>query len=180
VTRRGLGVTAAGLLSGLGGCAHPAAPPPPAPAPVAAAPDTTVRGWTVGNLAVGTAVVVVRARYGGRVYLGVGTAAATMALTFTAADVDRFVADARALIASRATDPQPVPTLTEPGSGRALSFSRLRRRGVSSYHFFFADETLHGFPLPATLVEAKAVLSALARGAATAREATPSSPAPRP
>jgi len=182
VTRRARGVAAAiaaaVVLAGAGGCAHHAAPAPaPAPpAPVSAAPDTTVRGWTVGNLAVGTAVVVVRARYGGRVYLGVGTATATMALTFTAADVDRFVADARALLAARTPGRQPVPSLAEPGSGRAMSFSRVRHAGASTYHFFFADETLRGFPLPATVVEARAVLSALARGAATAREATPSSP----
>jgi hypothetical protein len=55
-----------------------------------------------------------------------------------------------------------------------MSFTRLRQRGKpTTYHFYFADESLRGFTLPATLVECRAVLTALARGARIAHEATP-------
>jgi hypothetical protein len=167
------------------GCQHRAPTPAPTPAlpadttaaaappPAAPAPDTTARGWTAGNIAVGTGVVIVRARYGGRVFLGAGTADHTIALTFTAADVDQFVADARTLLPPHAAAKAPTPVLTEPGSTRAMSFSRVRQGKATTYHFYFADESLHGFPLPATAIEAKAVLGALTRGATIAREATP-------
>jgi hypothetical protein len=163
--------------------APPPAPTPPAdstaaaapPAPATPAPDTTARGWTAGNLTVGNGVVVVRARYGGRVYVGAGTATNTIALTFAADDVDQFVTDARALLPPKPAKDQPTPVLSEPGSNRAMSFSRAGRGVKATYHFYFADENLHGFPLPATVTEAKGVLNALARGAAIAREATPKS-----
>jgi hypothetical protein len=55
-----------------------------------------------------------------------------------------------------------------------MSFTRVHRHNEpTTYHFYFADETLHGFPLPASLVESKAVLTALAHGAQIAHEATP-------
>jgi hypothetical protein len=146
-----------------------AGPPPPA----TPAPDTTARGWTAGNLAIGDGVVIVRARYGGRVFVGAGTATNTIALTFTADDVEQFVADARSLLPPRPVINQPTPVVTEPGSGRAMSLSRVGRGKKTTYHFYFADEALRGFPLPATVIEAKAVLAAMARGAAIAREATP-------
>jgi hypothetical protein len=145
-----------------------------AEAPHPPAPDTTVQGWHAGNLAVGAGVMIIRARYGGRVYVGAGDATHTIALTFNANDVDQFVLDARALLPPNPTTNAPTPVLTEPGSSRALSFARVRHRGQpTTYHFYFADESLHGFPLPATLVESKAVLTALARGARIAHEATP-------
>jgi hypothetical protein len=172
----------------LAGCQHVSmgAAPLPAPAMGPVGPDsttaadttpkpdtTTQRGWTAGNLAVGTGVVVVRARYGGRVFVGAGTADHTIALTFTAPDVEQFVTDARALLPPHAVTNQPTPVVTETGSSRAMSLSRVGRGTKTTYHFYFADEALHGFPLPTTVVEAKAVLAALARGAAIAREATP-------
>jgi hypothetical protein len=169
-------------LVAIAACQHHAPAPPPAPAadttaaaapPPPPAPDTTARGWTAGNLAVGTGVVIVRARYGGRVFVGAGTADHTIALTFAASDVEQFVADARTLLPPHALPKAPTPVLTEPGSTRAMSFSRVRQGKATTYHFYFADESLHGFPLPATVVETKAVLGALARGAAIAREATP-------
>jgi hypothetical protein len=150
-----------------------AAAAPPTTTPPASAPDTTARGWTAGNLAVGTGVLVVRARYGSRVFVGAGTPDNTIALTFAAADIDQFVADARALLPPHPVAKAPAPVLTEPGSQRAMSFSRVGRGKATTYHFYFADENLHGFPLPATVIEAKAVLRALARGATIAREATP-------
>jgi hypothetical protein len=148
----------------------PTAPPPPA----TPAPDTTsTRGWTAGNLAIGDGVVIVRARYGGRVFVGAGTATNTIALTFTAADVEQFVAEARTLLPPHPVIDQPTPIVTEPGSSRAMSLSRVGRGKKTTFHFYFADEALRGFPLPATVIEAKAVLAAMARGAAIAREATP-------
>jgi hypothetical protein len=118
--------------------------------------------------------MIIRPRYGGRVYVGAGDATHTIALTFDANDVDQFVLDARALLPPTPAAKAPTPILTEPGSSRAMSFTRLRQRGKpTTYHFYFADESLRGFPLPATLVESRAVLTALARGARIAHEATP-------
>jgi hypothetical protein len=166
------------------GCQHQAPKPAPQPAPAPApdttaatptqpAPDTTVHGWSAGNLAVGNAVMIIRARYGGRVYVGAGDSSHTIALTFDANDVDQFVQDARALLPPHPVTNEPAPILTEPGSSRALSFSRIHHGKTTTYHFYFADEALRGFPIPATLVESKAVLTALARGAQIAHEATP-------
>lgn len=145
-----------------------------AQAPPAPAPDTGVKGWTAGNLTVGDGVMIIRARYGGRVFVGAGDATHTIALTFTAEDIDEFVLAARALLPPHPATKAPTPLVTEPGSNRAMSFTRVHHRGEpTTYHFYFADETLHGFPLPATLVESKAVLTALAHGAQIAHEATP-------
>jgi hypothetical protein len=146
----------------------------------AAKPDTAAHDWTAGALAIGDAVVIVRARYGERVYVGAGDSTHTIALTFNADDVNQFVADARALLPPHPDAKAPTPVLNEPGSNRAMSFSRIRQGKTWSYHFYFADESLHGFPVPTTLLEARSILAALTRGAAIAREATPLTPANKP
>jgi hypothetical protein len=165
------------------GCQHKA--PAPAPAPALAptpdttaatpqpAPDTGVRGWSAGNLTVGNAAIIIRARYGGRVYVGAGDANHTIALTFDASAVDEFVLEARTLLPPHPATDQPTPIVAEQGSTRAMSFSRIRHGKTTAYHFYFADEALRGFPVPATLPECKAILTALARGAQIAHEATP-------
>jgi hypothetical protein len=178
---------AAVLLAALAVAAcHPQGRPAPAPTPhqpdstatqdttkTTAKPDTAPHDWTAGALAIGDAVVIVRARYGERVYVGAGDSTHTIALTFNAPDVDQFVSDARALLPPHPSSNAPTPVLNEPGSNRAMSFSRIRQGKTWSYHFYFADEALHGFPVPTTLTEARSILAALTRGAAIAHEATP-------
>jgi hypothetical protein len=168
----------------LAACQHPA--PTPAPQPAAdttathPAPDTVQKGWTAGNLVIGDGVVVVRARYGGRVFVGVGTASRTIAFTFDADQVDQFVDDVRAMLPPHRSTGHPTPILQEKESSRAMSFARVGKGANATYHFYFADEQLQGFAVPSTVAEAKGLLAALVRGAIVAHEATPDKPAPPP
>jgi hypothetical protein len=167
---------------------HSQGRPAPAPAPsqsdsttahdttkTTTKPDSAPHDWTAGALAIGDAVIIVRARYGERVYVGAGDSTHTIALTFNADDVTQFVSDAKALLPPHPSSNAPTPVLNEPGSNRAMSFSRVHQgKGKTwSYHFYFADEALHGFPVPTTLTEARSILAALTRGAAISHEATP-------
>jgi hypothetical protein len=141
-----------------------------------AKPDTThadtAQQWMAANLAIGDGVFIVRAHYGGRVYVGAGDATQTMTLQVDADAVNDFVNETRAFLPPkkpRRNAPQPV--LEEPKSGRTMSFGRHVYAGQASYRFFFSDDRLGGFSLPATLTEARAILAGLTRGAAMAREA---------
>lgn len=127
---------------------------------------------------IGDGVVVVRARYGGRVYVGAGTSTRTIALTFDADQIDQFVSDARAILPPRQPGNHPTPVMQEKASDRSMSFSRVGKGAKATYHFYFADEQLQGFMLPSTVTEAKALLAALVRGAIVAHEATPDKPTP--
>jgi hypothetical protein len=124
------------------------------------------------NLAIGDGVFIVRAHYGGRVYVGAGDATQTMTLQVDADAVDDFVAETRAMLPPRKPRrDKPPPVLEEPKSGRTMSFGRHVAGGQAAYRFFFSDDRLGGFSLPATLTETKAILAGLTRGAALARQA---------
>jgi hypothetical protein len=142
----------------------------------AVAPDTTQQ-WVAANLAIGEGVFIVRAHYGGRVYVGAGDASQAMTLQVDADAVDDFVNETRGFLPPkkpRRDAPQPV--LEEPKSGRTMSFGRHVYGGQARYRFFFSDDRLGGFSLPATLTEARAILAGLTRGAAMAREAQSTRP----
>jgi hypothetical protein len=125
------------------------------------------------NLAIGEGVFIVRAHFGGRVYVGAGDATQTMTMQVDADAVDDFVKETRALLPPKKPHRDaPPPVLEEPKSGRTMSFGRHVYQGQARYRFFFSDDRT-GFSLPATLTETRAMLAGLTRGAALAREAQP-------
>jgi hypothetical protein len=141
-------------------------------------PDTASQ-WQAANLAIGDGVFIVRAHYGGRVYVGAGDATQTMTMQVDADAVDDFVAETRTwLPPKKPRRNAPPPVLEEPKSGRTMSFGRHIYAGEAHYRFFFSDDRAGGFSLPATLTETRAMLAGLARGAALAREAQPGAKAP--
>jgi hypothetical protein len=124
------------------------------------------------NLAIGDGVFIVRAHYGGRVYVGAGDATQTMTMQVDADAVDDFVRETRAFLPPRKPHRDaPPPVLEEPKSGRTMSFGRHVYAGEARYRFFFSDDRAGGFSLPATLTETRAILAGLTRGAALTREA---------
>jgi hypothetical protein len=128
--------------------------------------------WSAANLAIGDGVFIVRAHYGGRVYVGAGDATQTMTLQVDADAVDDFVRETRAFLPPKKPGRDtPPPVLEEPRSGRTMSFGRHVAAGQARYRFFFSDDRLGGFSLPATLIETRAILAGLTRGAAMARAA---------
>jgi len=131
------------------------------------------------NLAIGDGVFIVRAHYGGRVYVGAGDATQTMTLQVDADAVDDFVAEIRTFLPpKKPRRDAPPPVLEEPKSGRTMSFGRHVYAGEARYRFFFSDDRAGGFSLPATLTETRAILAGLARGAALTREAQSGKKAP--
>jgi hypothetical protein len=129
------------------------------------------------SLAIGDGVFIVRAHYGGRVYVGAGDATQTMTMQVDADAVDDFVTETRAFLPPRKPRRDtPPPVLEEPKSGRTMSFGRHVNGGLTRYRFFFSDDRAGGFSLPATLTETRAMLAGLTRGAALAREAQPAAP----
>ena len=154
---------------------HAAAPgqagsaPPNKPDSANAASANT---WNAANLAIGDGVFIVRAHYGGRVYVGVGNATQTMTMQVDADAVDDFVREIRTFLPpKKPRRDAPPPVLEEPKSGRTMSFGRHVYSGQTRYRFFFSDDRAGGFSLPATLTETRAILSGLTRGAELAREA---------
>lgn len=146
--------------------------------PDSSPPDTTSQ-WQAANLAIGDGVFIVRAHFGGRVYVGAGDATQTMTMQVDADAVDDFVAETRTwLPPKKPRRNAPPPVLEEPKSGRTMSFGRHIYGGEAHYRFFFSDDRAGGFSLPATLTETRAMLAGLARGAALAREAQPGAKAP--
>ena len=142
-------------------------------------PPDTVSQWQAANLAIGDGVFIVRAHYGGRVYVGAGDATQTLTMQVDADAVDDFVAETRTwLPPKKPRRDAPPPVLEEPKSGRTMSFGRHIYGGEAHYRFFFSDDRAGGFSLPATLTETRAMLAGLARGAALAREAQPGTKAP--
>ncbi len=136
-----------------------------------AVPDSTNAEWQAASLAIGDGVFIVRAHYGGRVYIGAGDATQTMTLVVDADAVNDFVAETRVwLPPKKPRRDQPPPALEEPKSGRTMSFGRHFAGGQAHYRFFFSDDRQGGFSLPATLTETKAILAGLTRGAALARQ----------
>jgi hypothetical protein len=137
--------------------------------------------WAAANLAIGDGVFIVRAHYGGRVYVGAGDATQTMTLQVDADAVDDFVRETRAFLPPKKPGRDtPPPVLEEPRSGRTMSFGRHISAGQARYRFFFSDDRLGGFSLPATLTETRAILAGLTRGAAMARDAQSHSQANHP
>ncbi|HTA75085.1 MAG TPA: hypothetical protein VK733_12455 [Gemmatimonadaceae bacterium] len=135
-------------------------------------PDTSAGSWMAANLAIGDGVFIVRAHYGGRVYVGAGDATQTMTMQVDADAVDDFVRETRAFLPPKKPHRDaPPPVLEEPKSGRTLSFGRHVYAGEARYRFFFSDDRAGGFSLPATLTETRAILAGLTRGAALTREA---------
>jgi hypothetical protein len=135
--------------------------------------------WMAANLAIGDGVFIVRAHYGGRVYVGAGDATQTMTMQVDADAVDDFVAETRAFLPPKKPHRDtPPPVLEEPKSGRTMSFGRHVYGGQTRYRFFFSDDRAGGFSLPATLTETRAMLAGLTRGAALAREAQPRAKTP--
>jgi hypothetical protein len=131
------------------------------------------------SLAIGDGVFIVRAHYGGRVYVGAGDATQTMTMQVDADAVDDFVRETRRFLPPKKPPRDaPPPVLEEPKSGRTMSFGRHVNAGVARYRFFFSDDRAGGFSLPATLTETKAILAGLSRGAALAREAQAAKKAP--
>lgn len=148
----------------------------PATAPSAPTPKAdTVNQWMAANLAIGDdGVFIVRAHYGGRVYVGAGNATQTITMQVDAGAIDDFVAETRDwLPPKKPRRDAPPPVLQEAKSGRAISFGRHIYGGQPHYRFFFSDDRGGGFSLQATLTEARAMLNGLARGATLAREAQP-------
>jgi hypothetical protein len=144
---------------------------------VDSASAASANGWQAANLAIGNGVFLVRAHYGGRVYVGAGDATQTMTLQVDADAVDDFVNETRAFLPPKKPKRDaPPPVLEEPKSGRTMSFGRHVSEGQSRYRFFFSDDRLGGFSLPATLTETRAILAGLTRGAALAREAQAKAP----
>jgi hypothetical protein len=145
-----------------------------APSKADSASEASANNWMAASLAIGDGVFIVRAHYGGRVYVGAGNATQTMTMQVDAGAVDDFVAEARDwLPPKKPRRDAPPPVLQEPKSGRAMSFGRHIYGGQPHYRFFFSDDRAGGFSLPATLTETRAILAGLARGAALAREAQP-------
>ena len=143
------------------------------------APTDTVAQWQAANLAIGDGVFLVRAHYGGRVYVGAGDASQTMTMQVDADAVNDFVTEVRTwLPPKKPRHNAPPPVLEEPKSGRTMSFGRHITGGEAHYRFFFSDDRAGGFSLPATLTETRAMLAGLARGAAMAREAQPGGNSP--
>jgi hypothetical protein len=135
--------------------------------------------WMAASLAIGDGVFIVRAHYGGRVYVGAGDATQTMTMQVDADAVDDFVAETRTFLPpKKPRRDAPPPVLEEPKSGRTISFGRHVYGGQARYRFFFSDDRAGGFSLPATLTETRAMLAGLARGAALAREARPAGKSP--
>lgn len=163
---------------------HPGAKPDTTqPAAATAAtpsqPDTSANSWAAANLAIGDGVFIVRAHYGGRVYVGAGDATQTMTLQVDADAVDDFVRETRAFLPPKKPHRDaPPPVLEEPKSGRTMSFGRHVYAGEARYRFFFSDDRAGGFSLPATLTETRAILAGLTRGAALTREAQSGKKAP--
>ncbi len=143
----------------------------------------TAQVRAVANLVIGDGVMVIKAGTGKHVYIGAaGSTTRTVTLTFDAAAVDEFVADAQALVArgTRALPPHTPdrPEIEEAGSARALSMTRHmdRAHGVVTltYHLFVSDDRLAGFALRATPVEMRSILLACHRAArAASRLSTP-------
>ena len=127
------------------------------------------------NLAIGDdGVFIVRAHYGGRVYVGAGNATQTVTLQVDAGAVEDFVNETRDwLPPKKPRRDAPPPVLEEPKSGRAMSFGRHIYGGQPHYRFFFSNDRAGGFSLSATLTETRAMLNGLARGVKLAREAQP-------
>lgn len=141
--------------------------------------DSTNAEWQAASLAIGDGVFIVRAHYGGRVYIGAGDATQTMTLMVDADAVDDFVAEIRTFLPpKKPRRDQPPPALEEPKSGRTMSFGRHITGGQAHYRFFFSDDRQGGFSLPATLTETKAMLAGLSRGATLARQAQTSHKSP--
>lgn len=128
------------------------------------------------NLAIGDdGVFIVRAHYGGMVYVGAGNATQTVTMQLDAGAIEDFIGEVRDwLPPKKAKKDAPPPVVQEQKSGRAISFGRRIYGGQAHYRFFFADDRGGGFSLPATLTETRAMLNGLARGAALAHEAQPS------
>ena len=146
---------------------------PSKPDTAAQKPDTASQ-WMAANLAIGDGVFIVRARYGGMVYVGAGNATQTATMQLDAGAIDDFVGEVRDWLPPRKPRKDaPPPVVQESKSGRAISFGRRIYGGQAHYRFFFADDRGGGFSLPATLTETRAMLAGLARGAALAREAQP-------
>jgi hypothetical protein len=142
-------------------------------------PDTSASNWMAANLAIGDGVFIVRAQYGGRVYVGAGDATQTMTMQVDADAVDDFVRETRAFLPpKKPRRDAPPPVLEEPKSGRTMSFGRHVYAGEARYRFFFSDDRAGGFSLPATLTETRAILAGLTRGAALTREAQSGKKAP--
>ena len=145
--------------------------------PAAATSDSSE--WQAASLAIGDGVFIVRAHYGGTVYVGAGDATKTMTMQVDAGAVDDFVAETRDwLPPKKPRRDAPPPVLEEPKSGRTMSFGRHIYGGQAHYRFFFSDDRAGGFSLPATLTETRAMLAGLARGAALARSAQPGKNSP--
>jgi hypothetical protein len=150
-------------------------------APHDSASGNAEKEWQAANLAIGDGVFIVRAHYGGRVYVGAGDATQTMTLMVDADAVDDFVNETRAFLPPKKPGRDaPPPVLEEPRSGRTMSFGRHVYSGQARYRFFFSDDRLGGFSLPATLTETRAILAGLKRGATLAREAQSSDQPSRP
>lgn len=165
----------AGLHARADSARHDTAQTAATPAKPDSASAASANSWMAANLAIGDdGVFVVRAHYGGRVYVGAGNATQTITMQLDAGAIDDFVAETRDwLPPKKPRRDAPPPVLQEAKSGRAISFGRHIYGGQPHYRFFFSDDRGGGFSLQATLTEARAMLNGLARGATLAREAQP-------
>jgi len=134
------------------------------------------RAGQVSNLAVGNAAVVVKSGRDHTVYVGASSPTRTVALVLLPTAVDQFVADARTVLLAPRTLDRAV--LNDKSGTGSVSLSRVTTKHRATYHFFFSDDPLTGFALPATPAEVRSVMLALHRAARAATARPQQGPSP--